>query len=550
MGSKAAGLLAMAAAIVVMLTTAAGALAFPQGPWVLPAVSLSSRLQDASEPQLAASPDGTVTAVWTRYNGANTIIQAAIRPPGGSFEKPVNLSAPGQDASDPQVTASPDGTVTAVWGRSNGADDIIQAATRPPGGSFAGPVNLFKSPGNAFDPQLTVSPDGTVTAIWTRRNGANDIIQAATRPPGGSFGSPKTLFVDPGATGRRPQLAASPDGTVTAVWIRHGGANDIIQAATRPPGGAFGAPVDLSAPLQSAAQPQVTASPDGTVTTIWTRSNGANDIIQAATRPPGGAFGAPVDLSAPLHDAAYPQLAASPDGTVTAVWTRPDGNGEIVQAATRPPGGSFAAPVDLSSPGRNAYEPQLTASPDGTTTVVWERAGTVERIVQAATRPPGGSFAAPVDLSARFRDASYPQLAASPNGVVTAVWTQYQYNDNDDGGRSNTVIYAASTTQSPRARIGKVRVSGPAKVRWGKRVIYKVKITNSGGTQAKGVRLLITGRGIRFAGRVGGIAAGVTRTLEIKIKPQRTGKAMATFKVTSSNAGSETTVKEITVRRR
>jgi len=121
---------------------ASPAMAAPQGPWVLPTSDLSAPGQNASAPEITTAPDGTKTAVWYRDNGSHFIIQAATRLPGGIFGTPVDLSATGEDAFSPQIITATDGTTTAVWERDDGAYDIIQAATRPPGGSFGAPVDL------------------------------------------------------------------------------------------------------------------------------------------------------------------------------------------------------------------------------------------------------------------------------------------------------------------------------------------------------------------------------------------------------------------------
>ena len=68
--------------------------AAPQGPAALPASHVSARGQEADHPQVTTGPDGTTTAVWERDDGAYDIIQAATRPPGGSFGAPVDLSLP------------------------------------------------------------------------------------------------------------------------------------------------------------------------------------------------------------------------------------------------------------------------------------------------------------------------------------------------------------------------------------------------------------------------------------------------------------------------
>ena len=417
---------------------ASPAMSAPQGPWVLPASDISAAGQDAGSVEITTDPAGTTTAVWRRSDGNNWIIQAATRPPGGTFGTPVDLSAPGQDATAPQIATDPGGTTTALWSRFNGSNFIVQAATQPPGGTFDTPVD-FSEPGqSAFGQQIAIAPDGTATVVWYRSNGSDLIIQASTRPPAGSFGAPVDLSA-PGQGASVPQIATDPGGTTTVVWSRFDGRNSIVQAATRPAGGIFGVPVDLSAPGQSAFAPHVATDPDGTTTAVWQRYNGSNFIIQAATRPPGGIFGTPVDLSASGQNAQNARIAAAPDGTATVSWYRSNGANRIIQAATRPPGGSFGTPVDLSAPGQDAQNARIAAAPDGTATVIWERSNGVDLTIQAATRPPGDSFGSPVDLSAAGQNATGPQIATAADGTAIVAWQR--------SNGSNDIIQSASTAQ-------------------------------------------------------------------------------------------------------
>jgi hypothetical protein len=100
-----------------------------------------------------------------------------------------------------------------------------------------------------------------------------------------------------------------------------------------------------------------------------------------------------------------------------------------------------------------------------------------------------------------------------------------------------------------RARIGKATVTGPSKVKRGRIATYRVRVTNSGNAKAAGVRLVVSGRGIRFNAPVGTINAGATRTANVRLRPLRTGRIKATFRVVSNNAGSRTVSKTITVRK-
>ena len=438
----------------------ATAWAASQGPWVFPAVDLSATGRDAYNPQVAVAPDGTAIVVWRRSNGADSIIQAAIRPPGGTFGAPVDLSATGQGAYNPGVAVSSDGTATVVWDRSNGTNNMVQAVTRPPGGSFGAPVDLSVAGQDADDPDIGVASDGTATVVWRRYDGSHFVVQATTRQPGGSFGTPVDLSAaDQGAYA--PHVAVAPDGATAVVWSRYDGTSDIVQAATRPPNGSFGAPVDLSATGRDADEPQVSLVSGGAATVTWLRSNGTNTVIQAASRPAGGSFGAPADLSAAGRDAYGPQVAVAADGTATVVWIRPNGTNNIAQAVTRPSGGSFGTPVDLSATGGDSYDPHVAVSPDGTATAIWDRFNGTDYIVQAATRPPGGSFGPPVDLSAAGQDAGAPRAVSALDGSMTAVWVRS--NGADEIIQSLSTLQPTLLLQVKRAGDGAGTVkSSPA----------------------------------------------------------------------------------------
>ncbi len=99
------------------------------------------------------------------------------------------------------------------------------------------------------------------------------------------------------------------------------------------------------------------------------------------------------------------------------------------------------------------------------------------------------------------------------------------------------------------AKIGKVKVKGPAKVKRKKKATYKVRITNSGNARANGVKLKVKGKGVKAKKTVGSIAAGKAKTVKIRLTFKKPGKVKVTFKVTSGNAGGKTVKKKIKVKK-
>ena len=255
---------------------------------------------------------------------------AAVSP---SWSTTVDLSLTAGDAADPQVTVSSTGLATAVWEGWNGSYTIIQSSTSQNGGAWSTPVDLSATGGDAFDPQVTVSSTGLVTAVWTRDNGSHDIIQSSTSQSGGAWSTPVNLSAS-GEDSDVPQVTVSSTGLATAVWYRDNGSNYIIQSSTSQNGGAWSTPVNLSAAGRDAYDPQVTVSSTGLATAVWYRGNGSNDIIQSSTSQSGGAWSTPVDLSATGGDAYDPQVTVSSTGLATAIWYRYDGSQNIIQSST------------------------------------------------------------------------------------------------------------------------------------------------------------------------------------------------------------------------
>jgi len=409
------------------LTSAAPVDAAPT--WLAP-VDVSDPGQNAVSVQVAVDSQGTVIAVWQRFNGTHQIVQAAARPAGvATFGAPQNLTDIGQNASSPHVVVDDQGNATAVWRRSNGTHTIVQAATRPAGATSFGSSQDLSAPGqHAFAPQVAVDVQGNVTAVWHRFNGANTIVQTATRPAGApAFGSPQNLSAV-GEDAGYADIVVNDDGRAIVVWERSNGTHTIVQAATRLADAAsFGAPQDLSVPGQNADAAQVAVDGQGNATAVWERSNGTHTIVQAASRPAGASlFDSPQDLSGIGQSAAVPQVVADAQGKVTAAWHRSDGTHDVVQSATRPMGAAaFDPPLNLSDVGQDAFSVQLAVESKGDTTAIWERFNGAEYVIQAAMRPAGAAlFGAPQDLSAAGQDAGSAQLAVGAQGDPTTVWAR------------------------------------------------------------------------------------------------------------------------------
>ena len=416
--------------------------AFAAPAW-LAASDLSAAGQSASEPEVALDAAGNASALWSRSNGTNTIVQSATRPAGGpgsrrltsrlSARTPKRPSSP----STPRATRWLSGSATTAPTTSSRARPNRPAAWRP----------RSTSPRRARAPPNPRSPS---TQRATRRrsgrhsNGTNTIIQSATKGrwrPGRS----RLDLSAAGQSAEAPQVAVDPAGDAVAIWQRSNGTNTIVQSATRPAGGPWHSPLDLSAAGQSASEPEVALDAAGNASALWSRSDGTNTIIQSATKPAGGAWQPALDLSAAGKNAEAPQLAVDAAGNAVAIWRRYNGTNYIVQSSTRPAGGPWQPPLDLSAAGQSASEPQLAVDSAGNALAIWSLSNGSNTIVQSATRPAGGSWQVAHDLSTIGRNASEPQIAVDPEANAVAVWSRFD-------GANSIVQSAGYDAAGPRLR--------------------------------------------------------------------------------------------------
>lgn len=474
-------ILAALAGLLLGLLAAAPAGAGPA--WRTP-VDISAASGESAPAQVAVDPRGNAVVVWEQSNGNNIIVQVAVRAAGGTWQAPVNLSAPGRDASDPQVAVDAQGNAVAVWRRRDNADNaIVQGSVRAAGGSWQAPVNLSAAGHTAVSPQVAVDPQGNAVAVWHRFKSERVlVVQCAVRAVGGSWQAPVELSASGQERSVVPQVAVGANGDAVAVWKYVGASSIIVKGAARPAGGPWQAPVDIAAagaagPLAIEVFPQVAVDAEGNAVAVWDHPTGSTSIVRGAVRAAGGAWQTPVTLSAAGQNAETADIAVDPRGNAVAVWGRSIGTTSMVQGAVRAAGATWQAPINLSTASQNAVIPRVAVDPQGNAVAVWsiDRFSTraSSSIVQGAMRPAGGIWQAPVDIATADQLGS-PDIAVDAQGTAVAVWgrdiSRPRYLVEGDGG---SVIqgadYAAARPPAVATSVARLRLS-PSAFRAGRTV--------------------------------------------------------------------------------
>jgi hypothetical protein len=255
--------------------------------WSTP-VNVSEAGQNADLSRLAIDSNNNIVAIWQVLIGVNSRIQSSTsQDQGSSWSTPVNLSEAGQNAEAHQLAIDSNNNIVAIWSRFDGANYIIQSSTsQDQGSSWSTPFDISESGQTAETPQLAIdSNNNNIVAIWSRFDGANYIIQSSTSQDQGSSWSIPVDISLAGKNGETPQLAIDSNNNIVAIWRGPDGINYRIQSSTSTDQGAnWSDPVYLSEAGQNAASPQLAIGSSNGVVTVWYRSDGSNNIIQISNK--------------------------------------------------------------------------------------------------------------------------------------------------------------------------------------------------------------------------------------------------------------------------
>ena len=344
-------------------------------------------------------------------------------PVAASWPPPVDLSEIDQEAHNAQVVIDTHGNATAVWSASVGGYSVIQASVKPFGGAWpTTPSTISSTNHNSSTPQLAADGQGNITAVWTGSDGTYTIIQSSTKPFGGSWQVPQNVSLS-GEDADTPQIAVDPSGNATAVWRETIGVSYGIKASTKLFGQGWQATPEWISTDAIAQSPQIAVDPNGNVVCVFLYVFEDTSTIGSATKLFGEAW--QYDIPLPLRNSyASPQVGIDENGTATVVWS---GSGEHdedlhVFASTKSLTGSWQTAQQLSLGSVVSTSPQIAVNARGDAVVVW-RAQQSPDIIQASMRLAGqGWQLSPDDLFTTSFQAENPQVAIDPYGNAIAVW--------------------------------------------------------------------------------------------------------------------------------
>jgi hypothetical protein len=299
--------------------------------------TLSGASDAVDFPAIAVDSDGNSITIWRSFDGADYRVRLRRRAVDGTLGQIETFGPAGGIVFNPHIAMQPNGAAVGVWERSDGTDIRIQTRRRTAAGGLGSLANLSAAGQNASNPQLDLESDGDADFVWTRSDGSDPRVQTRRRTPDGLMAATQTLSTA-GEDGRNPQVAVEPGGNAHFTWALGPGSFvdccTVIQVRRKAPGGTLSPVETISRLDRSSFIPQVAVDDAGNAVFTWQLFDQSQtdpfDMCctraQVRKRSPATGYGGIQTLSDAGQNARFPHVAMNAGGDAAAAWERLDGS--------------------------------------------------------------------------------------------------------------------------------------------------------------------------------------------------------------------------------
>ncbi|MGB2874290.1 MAG: hypothetical protein WBB76_02330 [Gaiellaceae bacterium] len=391
----------------------------------------------------AVRPSGVANGIpqYGIYHGANRV-----------FGPVTNLPAPTTFTGVRNVAIDSGHDFVEEWGQ-GGIEAFIVAGN----GTASGPITITTDP-VTYTPTLEGGNGEPIYTLWTTTIAGKNVVRLGDYNPSTGTESPAQNVSDPtkGAI-ILPDMSVNPQGQPSIVWTY----NDYTVWGSFPGGG----PVQLSTTGLYGFLPQVTNNPfDGSTFGVFEQGTILTNTTQAVRVPRGSGPGPVFQISASNEEGSdgHPIYGSSGDLFVsyTQVISSTEAN---VRLAFQPKNGTFQSPFSVPS------LPGFAAFPEGTP----NRVGDILFNFEVFN---SGSYDA--DQLFLF-DESPPNLSIGAKKNVSLFLTCPD-TEKSCSGTATATLSGRSVTAAQSATAASVVGSASFKVRGGKSVKVKLKLTRAG----------------------------------------------------------------------
>jgi hypothetical protein len=393
----------------------------PSSAPTVPVATFAEHASLATEPLLVAGHDGTITALWSVWDGLRSSLRSAVRSPAGAWAEPVSAAS---GTGSPRVLAGADGSLTAIWPGST----MLIARREPRTGTWSVRTVQASFLASIFRPTIATTASGALVVLWSA---GRRISERTLRPAARVWSAARQIAVVPGgASVSFSNVLASGSDRVTVAWSASGG-QSCLGAWVATSGARW--VVRRGLPVTTAeiwcGQPVLVQTRSGAL--LLASAAGAPAVLREDRR--SGRWSEPITLGdGPWLPAPGSTLAVGPDDTVHVVAEQ-DAQvivGSLTAAGVRAPFRPVAPAVETPTQIGSPLGPTIAVAPNGTEVVAWparDRSGDV--VVRVTTRKRGGQWMPLASLPVGDAVVALTIVAASDSRTATLAWTTAPLDD-------------------------------------------------------------------------------------------------------------------------
>lgn len=184
----------------------------------------------------------------------------------------------------------------------------------------------------------------------------------------------------------------------------------------------------LSESTGSTEEVSVGIDGNGDQVAVWVNGR---EVVEAAVRPFGAQWSAPVVISPSGAPIETTDVAVNEEGEAIATWMRQTASPRWEVEVSRlgnvgaTPAGSeaWSAPIVISAPGANAQEPQVGIDAEGVATAAWRQQAGANYGTTVSSEE-AGTWSTPEFLSDPTNTNEAPRLAVDPAGDAAVAWNR------------------------------------------------------------------------------------------------------------------------------
>lgn len=292
--------------------------------------NLSKSRGEAFGPSLAINKVGKTRVYITYHDNSTGITQAYLikSKKAAKFKAAKNITPHDGGAFSPRVALGANESVNIVWGDTSGAlRTVMFVRSTDQGETFSDPVEVARSSGDAFEPEISIGSDDAINVAWEdTRGGESAIMFSRSTDQGETFSEPKRVSTGQGRA-TEAHIATDDAGNIHIVWVDASSPDaQAFYARSTDQGETFSEPSDVSRdPGARVLKPVVTTFGSKVYVAYQDERPGNKQVFLVRSEDGGGQFSNPVQVSradngVPGGRAHSPAMAVDNNGKLHIVW--------------------------------------------------------------------------------------------------------------------------------------------------------------------------------------------------------------------------------------